>query len=136
MTFWKSPKFKALQEAWYQRLAASGFQDVEEMIGFDMVLRQTAHHAYRGTDDLMRDSKADYYHLVSQKVQETEFESDVDKLILTRHAEGKKHVHICRELELLGLARNRKTIRYRIRIYEMQWGLRTYTPRQLNRRVG
>lgn len=136
MTFWKRPEFKALQEAWYQRLDATGFQDAEELIGFECVLRQTAHHAYRGTDDLMRDTKADYYHLVSQKVQETDFGSAVDRLILTRHAEGKKHVHICAELALLGLRRNRKTVRFRIRIYEMQWGLKTYTARQLNRKVG
>ncbi len=136
MTFWKTPEFQELQQAWYQRLADSGFQDAEILVRGELLLRQSAEHPYRDADELIRESKDDYYYLVSQKVQETQFPNDVDRIILTRHAEGLKQVQICRELEMLGMRRYKKTIRFRIRIYEMQWGLRTYTPRQLNRRVG
>lgn len=137
MTFWKTSEFKALQQAWYQRLQAGGFQDAEELIGDDLVLRQSASHVYRD-DDPLRHSKEEYYCIVAQKVQETQFPNDIDRFILTRHAEGKKQIHICRELEQIGVRRHKVTIKFKIRIYEMQWGLRTYTPRQLNysRKVG
>ncbi len=133
MTYWSSEHFKALQKAWYQRLKDSGFQDAEEMIGEELKLKQRAAcNVYQGADKLTRETKETYFRFVSQMVQETEFKREVDRLIMTRHAEGMKIKRICEELRRAGLARGRQTVRHRIRIYEMKWGLRQYTPRQLN----
>lgn len=136
MTFWKRPDFKALQKAWYERLSAEGFEDIERVVGDDLVLRQTASYAYEaygGADPITRDSKEAYFNFVAQKVQETVFTRDVDRIILTHHAEGKKIRHICEHLESIGKRRCRGTIRFRIRVYEVKWGLRQYTAKQLNR---
>ncbi len=135
MTFWETKHFKALQRAWYQRLKDQGFQDAEELIGTELVLRQTAAHPYRGQDQLGRESKEAYYYFVAQQIDDTVFATDIDRLIMLRHSEGRKICHIVAELEELGMGRTRDTVRYRIRVYEMKWGIRQYTPKQLNKKV-
>ncbi len=136
MTFWKTQDFKSLQQAWYERLEAEGFQDAEELVGGDMVLRQCAAHPYRDQDELTREIKESYYRIISQKVQETKFRSDVDRLILTGYCEGKKAKDICEELKDRGTPRFRHAIRFIVRRYEVLWGLRVYTPQQLGKKVG
>lgn len=135
MTFWESKSFKALQRAWYQRLKDEGFEDAEELIGTKLVLRQSAAHPYRGQDHMGIQIKEAYYHFLSQQIETAEFENDVDKLILIRHAEGRKICHIVAELEELGMGRARDTVRFRIRVYEMKWGIKQYTPKQLHQKV-
>lgn len=135
MTYWTTQHFKALQKAWYERLQEGGFQDAEVMVGGELDLRQNACHPYRDNSEITRSCKEAYYQFVAQKVQETVFTSDVDHLILARHADGKRIKHICEELEGIGKSRTRGTIRFRIRVYEMKWGLKQYTPKQLNRKV-
>lgn len=135
MTFWDTKAFKTLQQAWYQRLKAEGFQDAEEVVGGELVLKQTAAHCYRGADQLTRLTKEAYYIFVAQKVEHTVFDSDVDQLILRMHSEGRKKKQICDELASMGKRRCRNTVTFRIRVYEMKWGLREYSPKQLNRKV-
>ncbi len=135
MTFWKTQAFIALQEAWYQRLEAEGFKDAEETVAGELVLRQIAAHPYRGTEPLERETKERYFRFLAQQVQEAEFKSEVDRIILIKHAEGEKIKRICEELNKQGQARCRGTIRFTIRKYEMRWGLRQYTAKQLNKKV-
>lgn len=135
MTFWKRPEFKALQKQWYQRIEEEGFEDAEELIGDDLVLKQTASSAYGSLDEITRESKEAYYTFVAQKVQETEFKSPVDRTILAGVASGRKIRDIVEDLHNQGTPRCRFTVRIKIRTYEMKWGLRQYTPKQLNRKV-
>lgn len=134
MTFWQTPNFKSLQRAWYQRLKREGFQDAEELVAGELMLKQTAAHPYRGLDHLAIAAKEAYYRLMLQAVQKGEFRSEIDRLILAMWADGHKICVICRALKAMGSSRNRHTVLYTIRKYEMEWGLREYTPRQLNRR--
>lgn len=135
MTYWKTKDFKKLQQAWYARLESEGFLDAEEVVGDDLVLRQNAAHVYRDQSEISREIKESYYRLISQKVQETDFRSDVDRIILTSYCEGKKANVICEELKSRGTPRFRHAIRFTVRKYEVLWGLRTYTPRQLGKKV-
>lgn len=135
MTFWTTQHFKALQKAWYKRLADTGFEDAEVLVGSELRLKQTAIPHPRDSELIRRECKEAYYQFVAQKVQETLFSSDIDRLILVWHADGKKIKHICDALESIGKRRCRQTVRVKIRIYEMKWGLRQYTPKQLNRKV-
>lgn len=129
-----SPEFKKLQRAWYQRLEEEGFQDAEEIIAGELVLKQNAAHPYRGVDALQITTKEAYYRLLGNKIHSEEFSNDIDKLILTMFAEGKKIKVICQALFERGTERGRATVRYTIRKYEMQWGLREYSPLQLNKK--
>lgn len=132
MQFWKKPEFKELQKQWYEKLEAEGFEDAERIVGDHLVLKQPAARPF---DELTRDSKEAYYVFVAQKVQETVFTSAVDQIILTGVASGKKIRHIVEDLQSQGMPRCRFTVRVKIRTYEMKWGLRQYTPKQLNRKV-
>lgn len=132
MTFWKSSNFKALQKSWYRRLEEEGFQDAEEIIGEEFVLKQTASHPYRGLNEVERSSKEDYFRLLAQYAQHEPFKRTLDKYILGMRSQGWQIVSICKFLEVAGMARERKTVRYIIRKYEMKWGIREYTPKQLN----
>ncbi len=135
MTYWKSPVFKALQQAWYAKLADKGFEDAEEMVGADMMLKQIAAHSYRDMDELGITTKAAYYRALGEMVQVSVFQSDVDRMILTMFAEGSKIKQIIDALAGKGSRRCRKTVMVTIRRYEMIWGLRQYTPQQLNKRL-
>lgn len=134
MTFWKTKGFKALQDEWYQRLEALGFHDAECMVGEEFVLRQNAAHPYKGLDQLSRDMKEMYFAILSQKIQEAEFKTEIDCLIMTWHAEGSNIKSIIDDLERAGKKRSRKTIRSTIRKYEMAWGIKNYTLMQLNKK--
>ncbi len=133
MTYWKTQHFKAMQNAWYAKLKVEGFEDIEEIVGGELVLRQSATHPYRGLDELRITSKETYYRLLGQKIETSTFNTEVDRLILTCFAIGTKIKDIIRILEREGKGRCRGTIRFTIRKYEMAWGLREYTPQQLNK---
>jgi len=124
MTYWQTQHFKATQRDWYQRLAAEGFEDAEELIGAEMVLRQSSTHPYRHSDELRIQSKADYFRCLAQQASEFQFSNDVDRVIMTLLAEGAKIKRIREELTSIGESRCRMTIRARIRTYEVKWGLR------------
>lgn len=134
MTYWRTKHFKAIQTEWYEKLKDDGFDDAEELIGEEMMLRQIAAHPYRGMDDLGITTKKAYYRFLSQRVQETQFESSIDYLILSLFSEGTKIHSIVKALEAVGDRRCRGTIRYTIRKWEMRWGLREYSLKQLNRK--
>lgn len=135
MTFWKTDHFKALQRAWYQRLAEDGFRDAEELEDGDLVLKRHAPPLYRCEEEMRRELRESYYLTMTQKLREAEFRTDVDRIILTGYCEGKKAVTICEELRRLGMPRFRHSIRFTVRRYEVLWGLRQYTPRQLGRKA-
>ncbi len=138
-----------MQRAWYAKLEASGFKDAEELVEGELELKQTPAKPCCFMDsDLIVDSnladpprediaaKQDYFRIIWQKSQEASFSSNVDRIILTMFAEGAKVNQIIGELESLGAKRCRMTIRTTIRRYEVQWGLREYTPLQLGQWSG
>lgn len=131
---WNSPSFKALQKTWYQRLADEGFEDAEELLNGEMELKQSAYHPATKlrNNETARLSVEEYYRLLSIKVHESEFRSEIDQLIVQRKSEGKMIKDICAELTELGHTRCRNTVVFTIRRYEMCWGLAKYTPKELN----
>ena len=130
MTYWKTPTFKSLQQAWYARLEANGFLDAEELSDDgELRLRMP-----RGNKIEDREIRENYYRLISQKVQETVFTNEIDLLILTRHSEGTDAKDICEELKKLGTPRHRHTVRFTVRRYETRWGIRSYTPEKLGKK--
>lgn len=131
MTYWKTEHFKALQNKWYQRLEAEGFQDVEEVICGEHLLRQCNIMRLRtpdgGTEIMRRQVKELYYTLIAQRVEESEFKREVDKIILVLHATGSLILEIRDELTKRGMPRHRNTITNTIQRYEIKWGLRKKT---------
>jgi hypothetical protein len=141
VTYWQTAFFKKLQQAWYAKLEASGFVDAEEQVQGEMVLRQSATpHSFRDGTATEVTARAEYYQVLGEMVEAFEFDSEIDRTILTMFAEGAKIRSICEALSrgIPSLRQRRRrcrgTVRFTIRKYEMQWGLRKYSPRELNQR--
>jgi hypothetical protein len=127
-------QFKELQVQWYKTLAANGFNDIEKMGNSELLLKQTANHCYCNEDAFSWKFKEEYYAVLGQIIQdeETYFSNEIDKYILSRHAEGIKIKAIMEELHDLGMGRARDSIRFIIRRYEQQWKIKSYNRKQLN----
>lgn len=135
MKFWETKSFKAIRDEWYQNLEQNGFKDIEKVCGEELVLRQFSQHVFKNVNDLAKVQKESYFASLSHAVHHAEFDSEVDKLVLTLYADGQKIKTICAELERIGESRCRGAVRFMIRRYEHQWGMRKYTPKQLNRKI-
>lgn len=130
MSFWKSDTFKALQKDWYRRLEEDGFADAESLSGTDLVLKKMSHVM---PDTLAYETQKLYYNFLAAMVNEAVFDNEIDKLIMTWRADGMKTSAICEELRKQGKYRCRRTVRVTIRRYEMAWGMREWTAKQLNK---
>ena len=135
MTSWTSRAFRELQRQWYQRLAAEGFQDIERLVNGEPELKQTALCAADSED------RETYYRLLRQHVSKAKFESEIEATIMDFHAEGATIKEICQSLQSLSprrpprfrapTRRNRNTVRYIIRRWEAEWGLRDWDQKAL-----
>lgn len=105
------------------------------MIGEDPVLKQTAAWPYQGASLENIEAKESYFLQLGARVATSVFQSDVDRLILTMAADGAKIKHITEALEQRGTRRCRMTVRMTIRKYEVAWGLRQWTAKQLNKKA-
>jgi hypothetical protein len=130
--FWETDDFKAQQKAWYRRLKDEGFNDAEELIGSELMLKQQAKWRMNEGNYITRCKKLEYFLVLGQHLLHAVYRNEIDKLIMTWHADGKTIKFMCEELKLRGSPRCRHSIRFIIRKYEMIWGMRVYTPKQLN----
>lgn len=125
-------EFRNLQREWYQKLKDIGFKDIEKLHGDELLLIQSAS---RSIDMCTLLVSEEYYRNIGQKAldEDTEFRNEVHKHILVRHSEGAKIKTIISELNERGLSRTKESVRVIIRRYEMKWGIRTYTEKQLRK---
>lgn len=127
-------EYRALERLWYNKLANSGFKDIEKVIDDELVLVKTASYCYRKhRDEFSRQMKEEYFRQVGLRAhdEETLFKNDIHRYILIRHSEGAEIKTIVAELKLRGSDRDRSSVRFIIRKYEMAWGFRNYDPQQL-----
>ncbi len=127
-------KFKSLQKYWYDILKASGFEDIEKLVGGELVLKQSANYQLRDLDPLEKEARQEYFAIITHKTndEKTLFRNNVDRIIMQEHANGAQMKEIIVALTLRGESRCRRAIRVIIRKYEMEWGIRKYTDQQLN----
>lgn len=144
--FYQDPGFQKLEEEWYGRLKADGFQDAEKKLGTDSILVCTQARANWGSDSghwlinmpgawglsYVKESSQQYYNILSEWLHEDVFESEFDRIIMTRIADGAKIKDISDELKKLGHRWHRQTIRFRIRKYEHKLGIRAWAEQELN----
>lgn len=149
-------EFNKLRDEWYRRLEADGFKDVElkpdkniRLIGKSIRARwhEVGQEEREEREDFFIGKSALtinyagikrayfellYAHANNEKVQ---FKNEMHKYILQRYAEGVRLCDIVKGLKHLGMQRDRKAVKFIIRKYEMEWQIKTYTPRQLGRRI-
>lgn len=129
--WYETNSFKSLEEFWYERLEKAGFVDAEKKIGNSPVLIQNAPNAYRQAPPLVRQHKADYYRMLGECVHQEKWDDTVDKLVMSRLAEGAKIKQISAELKKKRMKHHRQTIRFIIRKYEVKWHIKNYKQNQL-----
>lgn len=120
-------EFEKLKAYWYDKLKESGFHDIElDPYGPPSSFIHMAPH--------IKWANQDYFQVIKSYVKDhnTKFRNETDRYVMMRHSQGAKIKEITDELNLLSEERDRKTIRTMIRRYEMAWGIRTYTRKELN----
>lgn len=129
-------EFRSLQQQWYQKLADSGFKDIERIRNDDLFVESPAfclRHS-KGRDEFDREMDAEYYRRLGHAVNDDNvvFRTEIDRYIMVRYSEGAKIVKITKELFAQGISRDRKALRAVIRKYEMAWGIVEYSRSQLH----
>lgn len=83
--FYDSAEFKQLNKEWKDKLEKSGFKDVEREDG----CLKTHASNFRSKEFLKNyQSKAEYYYMAAQFLNEYKFESVIEKTIWEKHSEG------------------------------------------------
>jgi hypothetical protein len=124
-------EFLELQQQWYERLKLFGFNDIESNHNGRFYLK--SHISIQSLDE----ERKQYFESIRSKISDetTSYRSNLDKIVMQNHAEGSKIKDICQELSRNGLNRDRRAVRIIIRRYEMAWGIRYYTRKELDRRT-
>lgn len=135
MNQWESKAFKKLQSEWYKKLKDTGFQDAEEIVGGEQKLKQNAPNVYRQADPVYIESKARYFELLTQHVASYRFSEPIDRTIMGLKSQGFKISEICSRLKQMGVPKHRQTVRFIVRRYEHNWGIRRWTPEEMNQRT-
>jgi len=130
--FYLTNEFKSLSKEWDQKLESEGLGDVEKSLDGGRVLRQRSSNVYRQMDRTTIEAKEIYFQQLNSCLQAADFDSEIDKIVMSLKAQGAKIIEICAYLTEIGKSRYRKTVRLIIRKYEDRWGIRIWRPEQLN----
>lgn len=134
MKFFETKAFRQLAEEWEQKLEESGFIDIEKSVGEGRELRQYSANAYRQAASLVKETRAEYYTLLSERCAREEFESEIQRYIMQSVAEGARLVEVHRNLLSFNIPINYETIRFIVRRHEHKWKIRKYTSKQMKKR--
>lgn len=134
--FWRTPNFKVLLKTWNSKLKESGFADHELEIKEERVLKQRSTNCYRQADELERESRFEYFSFLGFLANNTEFNNELEKLVMLKHSEGLTIKQIADEIKGIlcgvGYESHRKTVRHIIRRWQTKWGVKTWNQKQMN----
>lgn len=126
--------FKKLQDEWYRKLAESGFEDAEELIGTIWRLKNDSASYFRYTPVEVREAKIEYFEKIGECVEAESFDSERDMHVLKMWAAGDNIKTIEKKLSEKGYKNKREKIRFIIRKYENRWGIKYYCLSKLMKR--
>jgi hypothetical protein len=103
--FYETAEFQKLKKQWDQKLADSGFEDIEAKEDEHMVRPQeftTPHQSAELTEyvDFVENSGLDYYQFCHQILREFEFKRELDRIVFELYTEGKTIRDISSHLEV------------------------------------
>jgi len=84
----ESKEFKDLQKEWYQKLADTGFVDLEQHELHSRRYRSSGVKKYGKYSQEWNDSKAEYYNLAGKFLNEYRFRNRIQKVIWEYHTNG------------------------------------------------
>lgn len=109
-----TPKFKALQAKWDQKLAKSGFDDIEQRDGNLKQWHAHLFHTRARAHEVERQGKEEYFRYATQFLHTYDFETKADKIIWENHSEGKTAPEIAKILSKRKILFNIRKIRARL----------------------
>lgn len=117
-----SPGFNSLLKEWNERLAESGFKDVEEFREGSFQLKKTgSENRYRTAAPTVRAARAQYYEIIGDHLVNTTFDTEKEKEILCLYYEGFSQAEIQRRL---GIEGHRSKVYGKIYKWLRAWGLK------------
>lgn len=87
-------KFKALQDKWYAKAKASGYEDIEYPNGS---IRNAGIRNY-AVEPVHREAVESYYRMATHFLNEHKFESEFDKIVWEYHSNGLSNRNISKVL--------------------------------------
>lgn len=134
--YWESREFECLEAEWDQKLKEAGFEDAEEKVKGERLLKYRFDRSlfcWKDRDELTHEARQHYFLMLSELVdRETEFAHESDKIIMERTAEGRKISEISKELKTLKKFKSHpNSIRFVRRRYEHKWGIKSWMPEQM-----
>jgi len=96
--FWRTKNFRQLAEVWNEKLEASGFDDAELERKGTRTLKQR-HTVYLLSTSLERQTTLEYYIRLERLINRTMFPNELEKLIMTKYANGQFITEIARDLK-------------------------------------
>lgn len=81
----ESPGFSDLLKEWNQKLADSGFKDIEKT---DQTIRSGSQSRYGRLSAQEKQSQAQYYEIIGNQILKTDFQEEQEKKILCLYFEG------------------------------------------------
>lgn len=129
----KHEEFLALQKEWYEKLANSGFKDIEVLKNGNLHLtKNIVSRQYDAEVAKRARMREEYYRGLRHFVDEpsTKFRNSVDLFIMLLRSNGYSTYKIYAELIAAGIKRNHRTVVTTIRKYEHRWGIRFWTRKQ------
>jgi len=137
---YNTQEFKQLQKEWDERLRLSGFIDIEQTVGDQRVLSQRSSNSYQQDTEWVINNKLEYFQAITYYVnlEDTVFDSEVDRMIMERRADGVSIRSICEALSAVALLTHKSGYegqRYRVRFiihkYEHRWNIKHHSSRNM-----
>ena len=106
----KNKEFLTLQQEWYDKLKAEGFEDIEQPDGN----LKSWHSFYFALNhnEVTADSLKEYFHLATQFMHDNDFKSKLEQFIWAHHIDGRS----VREIALLAKKNGFKAQKDKVRI--------------------
>jgi hypothetical protein len=125
LKWYETAAFKNLQADWYQKLAETGFEDIEKLTGQGLVLKQTSKNRKidRKTPEV-KAAIAGYFRLFSESAATGDFDNEIDRVVITLYTSGVKTCRILEHLREHNMRRCRTSVFYIIKKYEKKWGIK------------
>lgn len=106
----KKPKdYNSLKKEWYEKLADSGFKDIEQD---EFKFKHVSHASYFGREIVKRNyhAKSEYYSMAGQFLNSYKFESELEKVIWEYHANGISLRNIAKLLKTVEIDMNKDSV--------------------------
>lgn len=134
--FYQTKEFRELEKRWDKILTETGFMDAERTKNGQRILAQNSSNAYRQACHQTREDRAEYFRALCYHFHRTNFDRLLDQRVMMFFSDGLSIKQIVKTLTELGQPIHRQTIRFIIRRFEHDCGIRFWSMKDRNLKDG